>query len=139
MSDNERQQRLAERIWEDEALRGELDDAAATALLTWASAQVEAVAGDPARSDEAVDADVQAIRAAVRSVARSGEADPQRLVALAQAALSPTLAAPASSPPLPIVAPLAATEQREPPGRPAPWQQTPRRRFIRPGRRRRRG
>jgi hypothetical protein len=88
MSENERQQRMVERIQEDERLRGDLEDAAATALVEWASERVAAAAADPARPDAEVDADVQAVRAAVRTAAHSGEGDPQRLIALAGAALA---------------------------------------------------
>lgn len=87
MSQNERQQRVVERILEDERLRGDLEDTAATALINWASARAEAAAADPARPDDAVEAEVQAVRMAARSAARSAESDPQRLIALAEAAL----------------------------------------------------
>src|SRR6266508_2784603 len=72
MSENERQQRMVERIQEDERLRGDLEDAAAT---------------DTTRPDAEVDTEVQAVRAAVRTAAHSGEGDAQRLIALAEAAL----------------------------------------------------
>ena len=88
MSENERQQRMVERIQEDERLRGDLEDAAATALVEWASERVAAAAADPARPDAEVDADVQAVRAAVRTASHSGEGDPQRLIARAEAALA---------------------------------------------------
>jgi hypothetical protein len=88
MSENERQQRMVERIQEDERLRGDLEDAAATALVEWASERVAAAAADPARPDAEVDADVQAVRAAVRTASHSGEGDPQRLIALAEATLA---------------------------------------------------
>jgi hypothetical protein len=87
MSQNERQQRVVERILEDERLRGDLEDTAATALVNWASARAEAAAADPARPDNAVEAEVQAVRMAARSAARSAESDPLRLIALAEAAL----------------------------------------------------
>jgi hypothetical protein len=94
MSENERQQRMVERIQEDERLRGDLEDAAATALVEWASERVAAAAADPARPDAEVDADVQAVRAAVRTAAHSGESDAQRLIALAGAALAQDAGAP---------------------------------------------
>src|SRR6266545_5203372 len=87
MSENERQQRMVERIQEDERLRGDLEDAAATALVEWASERVAAAAADTTRPDAEVDTEVQAVRAAVRTAAHSGEGDAQRLIALAEAAL----------------------------------------------------
>jgi hypothetical protein len=88
MSTNERQQRMAERILEDENLRGDLEDDAASALVDWASAQAAAAAGDPARTDAIVEVQVQAIRQAARAAALSGETAPQRLIALAAANLA---------------------------------------------------
>jgi hypothetical protein len=88
MSENERQQRLIERVQEDERLRGDLTDDAATALVEWASRRVATAAADPARPDADVEADVQAIRAAARAAARAGEADPPRVVAIAEATLT---------------------------------------------------
>src|SRR6478672_3401571 len=90
MTTNERQQRMAERILEDENLRGDLEDDAATALIDWASKQAAAAAADPAASDAAVEAQVQAIRQAARAAALSGETAPQRLIALAAAKLAPS-------------------------------------------------
>src|SRR4051794_40893026 len=55
MSENKRQQRVVERILEDERLRGDLEDTAATALVHWATAQAEAAAADPTRPDDAVE------------------------------------------------------------------------------------
>jgi len=46
MTTNERQQRMAERILEDENLRGDLEDDAATALVDWASKQATSAAGN---------------------------------------------------------------------------------------------
>jgi hypothetical protein len=88
MTETDRQQTVVERILEDESLRGELEDPAATALINWASERAGAIAADPSRSDQAVDAAVQAIRMAVRQAASSGEQDPERVVALAEAALA---------------------------------------------------
>src|SRR6476659_8687751 len=90
MTTNERQQRMAERILEDENLRGDLEDDAATALVDWASQRAAAAAADPNRSDAVVEAQVQAIRAAARAAAHSGETAPQRLIALAAARLAPS-------------------------------------------------
>jgi hypothetical protein len=111
MTMNERQQRMAERILEDENLRGELEDDAATALVDWASAQAAAAAADPARSDAVVEAQVQAIRQAARAAALSGETEPQRLIALAAAGLAPSQDAGNVEPP---AAPTSASELAEP-------------------------
>ncbi|HEX9369717.1 MAG TPA: hypothetical protein VF897_01875, partial [Roseiflexaceae bacterium] len=46
MVEDERRQRIVERIQEDERLRGDLEDEAAKALLSWASARA-AAAADP--------------------------------------------------------------------------------------------
>ena len=140
MSESERQQRIVERILEDEGLRGDLEDTAATALVNWASKRAEAAAADPSRPDDAVEADVQAIRAAARAAAQSGETDPRRLVAKAEAALAPgkgdtpasgEVAAPASRP---------ATEPAPASPSPSPTDPTttapPRRGIARPARRR---
>jgi len=88
MTENDRQQRLIERVQEDERLRGDLTDDAATALVEWASQRVAAAAANPARPDDDVEAEVQAIRTAARAAARAGEGDPQRVVALADATLA---------------------------------------------------
>jgi hypothetical protein len=106
MAETERQQRMVERILEDERLRGDLEDTAATALVQWASERAGAVAADPARSDEAVEADVQAVRKAARAAVLSGETDPQRLLAVAETNLASSvtlnpesaMAAPAAAP-----------------------------------------
>jgi len=103
MTENERQQRMIERIQEDERLRGDLEDPAATALINWASARAAAAAADPARSDDAVEADLTAVRQATRAAARSGETDPERLIAIAEATLAksraPAQGAAVASPP----------------------------------------
>jgi hypothetical protein len=111
MTTNERQQRMAERILEDENLRGELEDDAATALIDWASAQAAAAAANPARSDAVVEAQVQAIRQAARAAALSGETEPKRLIALAAAGLAPSQDA--ANVELPA-APTSASEIAEP-------------------------
>ena len=90
MTTSEREQRMAERILEDESLRGDLEDDAATALVDWASAQAAAAAADPDRTDATVEAQVQAIRKAARAAALSGETEPKRLIALAAAELVPS-------------------------------------------------
>ncbi|HJZ49454.1 MAG TPA: hypothetical protein VKE41_19890 [Roseiflexaceae bacterium] len=89
MTRNDRQQRMAERILEDESLRANLEDAAATALVDWASQRAAAAAADPARPDDVVEAQVQAIRKAARAAALSGESDARRLIAVAEANLAP--------------------------------------------------
>jgi hypothetical protein len=99
MTTNERQQRMAERILEDENLRGDLEDDAATALVDWASKRAADAAADPARTDAVVEAQVQAIRQAARAAARSGETEPQRLIALAAAKLAPSHDAAHAEPP----------------------------------------
>jgi len=109
MTTDERQQRMAERILEDERLRGDLEDDAATALIGWASERAVAAAADPTHTDAAVEAQVQAIRQAVRAAALSGETAPQQLIALAAARLAPDSAAADAAPP------AAATRASEPP------------------------
>src|SRR5215510_4012230 len=111
MTENERQQRLAERIQEDERLRGDLEDDLASALLAWAIERVEAAAADPARPDSEVEPEVQAIRAAAQAAARSGESDSQRLIALAETGLAQRLGTTvASAPAVAAPAPVAAAE-----------------------------
>jgi hypothetical protein len=95
MTNTDRQQRMAERILEDESLRGDLEDSAATALLDWASQRAVRVAADPAQPDVQVEAQVQLIRQAARAAALSGEAEPMRLIALAEAKIA-SAAAPSS-------------------------------------------
>lgn len=98
MGEPDRRQLVVERILEDEALRGELEDHAASALISWAAERAGALAADPSRSDAAVDSAAGAIRAAARAAAASSEQDPARVIALAEAALAgagarvPTLA-----------------------------------------------
>jgi hypothetical protein len=105
MTENERQQRMVERILEDERLRGDLEDTAATALIQWASERAGAAAADPTRSDDAVEADVQAVRKAARAAALSGETDPQRLLAVAESNLAPgTTLKPESAAATPVAA-----------------------------------
>src|SRR5690606_12488157 len=99
----------------DERLRGDLEDNAAIALLKWASQCVATAAADPNRPDEEVEAEVQAIRSAARQAARSGESEPQRVVALAAEALakstgratSASSTTPAPTAPAPAPAPAA--------------------------------
>jgi hypothetical protein len=91
MAENQRQQLILERLQEDERLRGDLEDAAATALLGWALERAAAAAADPSRPDEAVESDVRAVRISARAAARSGEHAPDRLIALAEAELQKSL------------------------------------------------
>src|SRR5688572_22366405 len=79
---------MIERVQEDERLRGDLPDAAAIALVEWASKHVATAAAEPTRPDAEVEAEVQAIRAAARAAARAGETDPQRLLAIAETELA---------------------------------------------------
>lgn len=110
MTTNERQQRMAERILEDENLRGDLEDDAATALVDWASKQAAATAADSARTDAVVEAQVQAIRQAARAAAISGETEPQGLITLAAAKLALSQDAPDTASPLaPADAPAQVT------------------------------
>jgi hypothetical protein len=113
MSENERQQRMVERILEDERLRGDLEDPAATALINWASARAAAAAADPGRPEAEVEAEVQAIRAATRAAARSGEHNPHRLIAQAEAALAQARGTPPPSTTSPTAPPPHASR--------APW------------------
>jgi hypothetical protein len=109
MTQNERQQRMIERLQEDERLRGDLSGDAAQALVAWASEKVCQATEDPSRPDAEVEAEVQAIRSAARLVARSGENDARTVIAQANAALTQ----PASAPTAPLQAahaPLAKAE-----------------------------
>lgn len=94
MGETSRQQIMVERLLEDERLRGDLPDAAARELLSWATARVAAIAGDAARSDASVEAEVQALRRATLIAATSGEQEPARVLAQAEAQLSAIAAAP---------------------------------------------
>lgn len=115
MTETDRQQRVVERILEDESLRGELEDQAATALINWASERAGTIAADSSRSDQEVDAATQAIRMAAREAANGGESDAERLVAAAEAALAK------QAPPAPPAAPVAAeTTPHEVPAPPTP-------------------
>lgn len=99
MVENERQQRLVERIQEDERLRGDLSDQAATTLVAWATEHTLAASADVSRSDHDVEAAVQAIRAAAHDAARSGLTAAHEIVALADA----TLAQHTAPPPAPAI------------------------------------
>lgn len=88
MSTLSRRQLMIERVLEDERLRGDLDDTAATALLEWACRRVGAIAGDPARSDEQVEHEVQALRRATLLAANSGAQVPDQVLAVAEAQLT---------------------------------------------------
>lgn len=91
MSDNSRQQRLLERLEEDERLRGDLAGEAAQQLLDWARTKVLALTNDPSRPDSEVEAQVQAVRSAARQAARAGTQEAQQVVALAEAAYAATM------------------------------------------------
>jgi hypothetical protein len=84
MGISERAQRSIERIQEDERLRGDLDDTAASALVAWASALAEQIANDAARSDTDVASAIQAIRSAAHAASRTGENEPQQVIATAE-------------------------------------------------------
>ena len=109
---------LLERLQEDESLRGDLEDPAATALLDWASARIRAVAADPQRGDEALAADAQAIRQAARAAARMGISDPQQVVTAAAAALQQ--ASPREDSPAPVASPVIRSFQSFRRRRPTP-------------------
>jgi hypothetical protein len=106
MTNTDRQQRMAERILEDESLRGELEDSAATALVDWASQRAARAAADPAQPDDQVEALVQQIRQAARTAALSGETEPKRLIALAEDRIAPAAGTSSAS----GAAPAAAEE-----------------------------
>ena len=131
MSNTDRQQRMAERILEDERLRGNLEDDAATALVDWASQRAAAAAADPARPDEDVEAQVEAIRKAARAAALSGETEPRRLIALAEARLAPgaTVSAGAAQPA--PAAPAATAQAAQPASAPAARRRRTRSRMAR--------
>lgn len=88
----ERQQRAVEYIFEDERLTSDLTDDQARPLIAWATAQAATAAADLTRSDEEIDATLRAIRRALLCVASTAasahEHDAERLVMLAQQALS---------------------------------------------------
>lgn len=95
----ERQQRAAESIQENETLTSDLTDNQARTLLDWASYQAALIAGDPSRSDQAVDEAVKTIRRAVRHIASNiagtggtnedeYEVDAEHLLTLAQQELA---------------------------------------------------
>ena len=121
MANVSRQQLIVERFLEDERLRGDLEDAPAKALLDWATAQAGPIAADNARSDEDVDAAVQAVRKAAMQAARSGESDPKKVVAQAAAALEATPAAsPASAQAAASPPPKTLSEREAGAGAPQP-------------------
>ncbi len=109
MSDTNRLQRFLERIQEDERLRGDLMGDAATALVQWASEQVQQVAGDPARPDAEVEAAVKTIRMVAAQAARNGDSTPEQVVAEASALLAAQV-----SPP---TAPASVTDDTTPTAR----------------------
>ncbi|HMO56363.1 MAG TPA: hypothetical protein PKA05_19275 [Roseiflexaceae bacterium] len=89
--DAEQQQILLERIQEDERLRGDLEDAAATELVQWALQHAEAVIAAGNRSDAAIEAEVQAIRMAARAAAREAGSAAE-VIARAEALLAEQIA-----------------------------------------------
>ena len=56
--------------------------------MRWATARAAVIAGDPARSDAEVDAEVQGLRRATLLAAISGEQEPARVLAQAEAQLA---------------------------------------------------
>lgn len=80
MSYNERQQRMIERIYEDERLHENLTDTTATVLIEWATAQVTDATNDPAQPDDIVEAQVQAIRKAARMATRVADVTSKNIV-----------------------------------------------------------
>jgi hypothetical protein len=96
---DERQQRAAERILEDEGLTGDLTDQQARPLIEWASAKAASIAADPARSDAEVHDAVSAVRRAVLGVAAaaSPEHEATRLIALAEQHVAESLPGPTST------------------------------------------
>lgn len=82
---NQRLERIIERLQEDEHLRGDLQDAAAKSLLEWAIAQVRA----GAQGGEAqLQATVRNVRQAAAKAASSGLSEPTQIIAAANTALS---------------------------------------------------
>lgn len=113
MSETDRAQGLVERIQEDERLRGDLSDPAATALVAWATEQVLGAAADPQRSDEDLAALAQTVRSAARTAAEAGDAPAAEVVARAQANLAqaaPAAPAPAAEAPAQTLAEPAPAE-----------------------------
>lgn len=110
MEISERALRSIERIQEDERLRGDLEDRAATALVEWASALAVSIADDPTRSDSEVETAIQAIRSAARTASRSGESEPQQVIAAAEAITRKTYADILAVPAAPAADAPAASE-----------------------------
>lgn len=92
---------MIERIQEDERLRGDLVGEAAQQLVDWAIAKVRTLTDNPAQPDAEVEAQVQAVRMAARHAAQAGAAEPEAVVARAEAALAtlPSQSVPRSSTP----------------------------------------
>lgn len=105
MSETDRAQGLIERIQEDERLRGDLSDPAATALVAWATEQVQRAAADPQRSDEDLATLALAVRAAARAAAQAGDGPASEVLARAEAQLAQTGTAPADPAEAPVAAP----------------------------------
>jgi hypothetical protein len=85
-----RRQRASDYLLGNERLTRELTDDQARVLLDWASQQTDRAAADRACSDQELDSLLQAVRRAVRHVARTSadEHDPARLMWLAERALA---------------------------------------------------
>jgi hypothetical protein len=100
-----RQERAAERIYEDESLTASLSDDPARALVAWAVAQVVAAAARPDLDDARLSAYGKAVRSAVRSAARAGQRSQHALVARAEEELARLIGPPLA----PDVAPAPAS------------------------------
>ncbi|MBU6333738.1 MAG: hypothetical protein KGS47_04985 [Chloroflexi bacterium] len=72
MVDDDQRQAWLERLQEDERLRGDLEDAAALALLEWAQQQTQIACDDESMDLAGIEIEVQQIRAAARAAARAG-------------------------------------------------------------------
>jgi hypothetical protein len=82
--ENVRQQLLLERVLEDEALRGNLDQRAVQVLLRWVGDQVTEAAADRELPDETVEKAVSEIRQAASAAARTGENNHTLLIEMAE-------------------------------------------------------
>ena len=97
--ESERVTRALERLAEDSSLTEDLTDSAATRALAWAETSIKAA--DRAPDDEAFSAQVQAVRAALRSAAKQASSGDE-VVAMAEQTLAgeaPAEPAPAASAP----------------------------------------
>lgn len=118
MSDYERQQRMIERIHEDERLHENLTDSTAKVLIEWATTQVKEITDDPAQTDEIVETQVQAIRKAARMAAHVADVTPQTIIDHAEAFLveirSTTLSSPITPTDRPSVIPSTSAQEARP-------------------------